>query len=191
MNKTIRLLLIATLALVVSACSHVAIVDHGDAVVGERLVMKVDNPWNRFEGPAAGPIPTWTRDGFSVDSLQFFVGVKNGEPLAPRNDKQTPRTFASGMRPHEVVSLFESLYTRDGSTFTLQRLAPERFLHTDGFRFEFASVRKFDEVILAGVGWGAILDGQLTAMVYTAPRLYFFDRHLHDVENLTRSALLR
>ena len=74
-------------------------------------------------GGIAGPIPTWTREGITVDALRFFVAVQDGKPIAPARDKEKPMIFRAGMQAHEIVSLFENLYTQDGSTFKLDRLA--------------------------------------------------------------------
>ena len=134
--KTSRVVLLGC-ALLLAACSNVAVVGSGEAVVAERLSVRVEEPWNRFEGGIAGPIPTWTREGITVDALQFFVAVQDGKPIAPARDKEKPMIFRAGMQAHEIVSLFENLYTQDGSTFKLDRLAPDAFLDAEGFRFEF------------------------------------------------------
>ena len=92
------------------------------------------------------------------------------------------------MTPTEVVGLFEALYSRGGSTFQLDRLAPQPFLGAEGFRFEFSGIRKEDEVRLRGIGWGTVRNGELWVVTYTAPRLSFFDRHLGAAESVVRSA---
>lgn len=187
----IHRLVLAACASILAACSNVAVVEHGDALVSDRLSVQIDQPWNRFENSAAGPIPTWTREGFTVDALQFFVAVKDGKPIAPARDKAKPMIFRDGMQAHEIVSLFENFYTQDGSTFKLDRLAPDSFLDGDGFRFEFTRLRKRDDVRLSGVGWAAVSGGELTAIVFTAPRIHFFGAEIGEVERLAGSARLR
>ncbi|MCK7493289.1 MAG: hypothetical protein MZW92_19095 [Comamonadaceae bacterium] len=78
--------------------------------------------------------------------------------------------------------------SRDGSSFTLDKLDPASFLGQSGVRFEYTSVRKSDELTIRGVVWFAVRDGRLYAISYAAPRLGFFDRELPEVEAIARSA---
>lgn len=188
--KISRILAVGS-AWLLAACANVGLVPQGEAVVGEHLSLQLDRTWNRFESHVSRPVPTWTREGVSVDALEFFVTVKDGTPLAPTVGKTKAPAFRSTMQAHEIVSLFENFYTRDGSTFQLDRLTPESFADSPGFRFEFTRVRKDDDVRLSGVGWCAVKDKALTAMVFTAPRLHFFAQELPAVEHLARSARLR
>lgn len=184
----------AVAALLLAGCAQVSHVATGDVVLKNRLVVTVDKPWNQFERGLNDLTPTWTQDGITVDALRFYVGLRDGDLLAPTptGDKAIkPLAFRSSMQTAELVSLFETLYVRDGSTFTLQRVAPHPFLGGEGFRFEFASIRKNDEVRLRGVGWGAVRGGELFAITYTAPRLSFFDRHLGSAESIAKSARIR
>lgn len=182
------------LALLLSACAQVTHVQTGDVVLRDRLTVTVDKAWNQFERGMGDDTPTWTQDGFTVDALRFYVGLADGALIAPTPSEpkgQQPLAFKADMRPAQVVALFETLYSRGGSTFTLDRLAPAPFAGGDGFRFEFSSIRKVDEVPLRGVGWGAVRDGRLYVITYTAPRLAFFDRHLGSAEAIARSARIR
>jgi hypothetical protein len=92
------------------------------------------------------------------------------------------------MQPHEIVSMFEGMLTRDGSTFKLTKLEPSPFGGLKGFRFEYILIRKMDNVVLLGVGWGAVSKGELFALLYTAPRLGFYARHAPQVEKIALSA---
>jgi hypothetical protein len=186
--------LVAALAVLVAGCAQVTHVATGDITVRDRLLVTVDKPWNQFERGLSDNTPTWTQDGISVDALRFYVGLKDGALLAPApNDPKAPKppTFRQGMQAADVVSMFEGLYARDGSTFKLDKVAPHPFLGGEGFRFEFSSIRKHDEVRLSGVGWGAVRNGELYAITYTAPRLSFFSRHVASVEAIAKSARIR
>ena len=92
------------------------------------------------------------------------------------------------MTAAEIVSLFERLYTRGGSTFTLDNVSQESFVGVPGYRFEFSSIRKSDDVRLRGVGWFAQRDGELFAITYTAPRLAFFPAGIGSAESIAHSA---
>jgi hypothetical protein len=125
--------------------------------------------------------------------LQFFVGVKDGSPLVARagGDDKRPLTFRAAMEPHEIVALFQTMLTTDGSSFTLDRLDPAPFLGGQGIRFEFSLVRRFDEVRLAGFGYARVVNGELHAILYKAPRLGFYPRYRPQVEKMAQSASLR
>jgi hypothetical protein len=189
-----RTLLAASAALMVAGCAQVSQVASGDVTLRERLVVTVDKPWNQFERGMGDNTPTWTQDGITVDALRFYVGLKDGELLAPTPSEpkgSKPLAFRAKMQPGEVVALLEGLMTRDGSTFQVDRLAPTPFVGTNGFKLEFSGVRKSDEVRLRGVAWGAVRNGELFMITYTAPRLSFFDRHLPSAEAIARSARTR
>ena len=188
MKRTLVFLMTALLA----ACASLAKVEQGEQVVGERLVVDLEGPWNRFNRGV--DVPTWTVEGFTVDRLQFFVGIKDGQPIAKRirgDDEQRPLTFHSSMKAHEVVGLFEGLYTQDGSTFTLERIEPITFLGEPGFKYSYTLVRRSDDVRLSGVGYGTTHNGELIVINYSAPRLGFFPRYQAQIEKMALSARLR
>jgi hypothetical protein len=189
-----RLALAAGLLLLAAGCAQVSHVATGDVVIKERLTVKVDKAWNQFGSGFGENVPTWTQDGFTVDALRFYVGMKDGDLLAPTpsEPKGTKAlAFKSTMQTADIVALFEGLYSRGGSSFTLDRVEPQAFAGGSGFRFEFSSVRKFDDVRLKGIAWGTVRNGELTVITYTAPRLAFFDRHVKSAEAIAGSARLR
>jgi len=100
-------------------------------------------------------------------------------------------TFKSGMQPEQIVQLFEGMFTRDGSTFALTKLEPASFGGSHGFRFEYGLTRKVDNVQLSGLGFVAVDKGELFAIVYLAPRLTFFPRHVARVQQMAGSAIIR
>jgi|OpeIllAssembly_1097287.scaffolds.fasta_scaffold22448_3 hypothetical protein len=187
-------LLLLLAVLLVAGCATVSKVEQGDQAVADRLSVNLEGPWNKFEGIAGFPVPTWTMEGIWVDRLQFYVGIKDGSPLVPdsgADGKKRPLTFQASMQPHEVVALFQTLLTRDGSTFTLEKLDPAPFLGGPGMRFEFSLVRKIDDVRLSGFVYARIQNNELFAMLYQAPRLGFYPRYQAQVEKMAQSARLR
>lgn len=188
-----RLFLLLIL-LLVGGCATVAKVESGDQLVGDRLAVKLDGPWNRFEGMAGFPVPTWTVEGITVDRLQFFVGIKDGSPLVAQGSaaaEKRPLTFRTSMQPDEIVALFQTLLTGDGSSFTLEKADPVQFLGGPGIRFEFSLIRRVDEVRLSGFGYARTHQGALYAILYQAPRLGFYPRYQPQVEKMAQSAGLR
>ena len=188
------LALFAVLLLAGCATPTVSRVEQGDQVVGERMVVKLDGPWNRFDNFGGYPVPTWTMEGFTVDRLQFFIGVKDGATLVPQSDaarEKRPLTFRKSMQPHEIVALFQTLLSGDGSTFTLDKLDPVTFLGGQGIRFQFSLVRRVDEVRLSGFGYVRVNGDELHAILYQAPRLGFYPRYQLQVDRMAQTAALR
>ena len=182
------------LAVVLAGCAHVSKVDTGETLVKNRLAITVVTPWNKFERGQADNTPTWTVEGITVDALQFYVGIKSGELIAPTPTNRKgvqPLTFKAGMQPADVVALYQGLFTRDGSSFTLDKLEPSEFVGTAGFRFEYSLTRKVDDVRLRGVAYGAVRNGELFVINYSAPRLAFFPKYVGQVEALAKSARVK
>jgi len=189
---TKRLLATFVIAAALAGCANVVKVGPGDTVVADRVALNIDGAWNQLTLHGSGTTATWTQDGITLDLLQFYVALKDGEALGPAATKeQRPLVFKATMQPHEIVSLFQGLYTRDGSTFSLDRLEPADFMGGKGFRFQYTVVRKFDDVKLSGVAWGAVRGNELFAMTFTAPRAGFFPRHEKRVEHIARTARLK
>lgn len=180
--------------LVLAGCAQLSQVATGQTVVGTRLVVDVEQPWNQFEQTLSDGVPTWTKEGIAVDSLKFYVGLKDGALIAPTPGQpkaQAPLVFKSAMQAADIVALFERLYSRGGSTFALEKVVPAPFVGGNGYRFEFSCIRKADDVRLRGVGWFAVRNGELWAITYTAPRLAFFPAGITQAESIARSARVK
>jgi hypothetical protein len=186
-----RLFLLATLIL--AGCVSMAKVGPGDVVVRERMVVRLDSAWNRFDGGSSEKIELWTTDGLPIDVLRFIVGVQDGEELAKiegRKDKQLPR-FRKTMQPHEIVETVEAYLTANGSTLTRDKLAPAQFGGGEGFRFEYTLLAAGSEVQMKGVGWGVVVGERLYLMLFQAPRIYYFGKNLPRVEAVAQSVVVR
>ena len=186
-----KLILTLALAALLAGCAQVVKVSPGEAVIGERIRVPTDAAWNQFAGRFGGSNATalWTRDGLTIDQLNFYVGLKDGELLAANAGKeQRPLVFKATMQPHEVVALFESLYTRDGSSFKLDKLEPTDFLGQRGWRAQYTVVRKIDDVKLGGSVWATVRGGELFALTFTAPSVGFYPRQLAKVEQVAAAA---
>lgn len=185
------------LAVLLAGCASVEKVDSGARAVGARLIFELDGAWNQVNLPGDGTAKVWTMEGLPIDRLLVYSGVKDGDEIAanPPGGNAGPARkslrFRKGMQSDELVSLFETMLTRDGSIFKLERLAPSSFGGSRGFRFEYSLIRKSDSARLSGLGYGTVDRGELFAMLYVAPRLTFFPRHRQRVERMASSARLK
>ena len=161
----------------------------GEQAIGDRLVITLDGSWNRIR--TNGPAQQWTMEGLPIDDLYVYSGIKDGEAIHQVSGSAKPFVFHSTMRSDEIVSLFEGMLARDGSTFELTKSEPASFGGIKGYHFEFKLVRKVDGVELAGLGYGAVSNGELFSIVYLAPRMTFFARHQSRVESIARDARIK
>ena len=163
----------------------------GEAVVCERLAVRIDGAWSRLEGTQQAKHDVWTSEGMPLDQLHFYTGIAEGESFVPVKDrpadKPIPR-FRKDMQAQDVVEMYEAHASRDGSVFKLEKLAPARFAGEDGFRFEFSRVRKGDEVRTRGVAYGAIHREEPFLLTYEAPRIHYFPKRLAQVTAIAESA---
>lgn len=180
-------------ALLLCGCVAMVKTGPGNVTVKDGLTVTSDGNWNRLDLPRAGNDEIWTSDGLPLDTLIFYVGVREGEALVvpPTGSARKPPAFRAGMGPNEIVELYETSITQDGSAFKLDRLAPATFGGASGFRFEFTMVRKSDDVTLRGVAQGAVVKGRLYLVAFRATRAHYFAKHLPRAEALFRSALIK
>jgi hypothetical protein len=181
------------LAALLAACAQPIVkVGAGEAVVGDRLAVKADSEWNQIPPrPMLGPQTTWTVDGMALDALRFYVGLADGAQLTPPVKDKRPIAFKAGMAAHELADLVQATFALDGSTVTLDKVDRGEFLGAGATRVEFTVLRKIDEVKLRGSAWLQVRDGKLYAVVFSAPRLGFYDRHIAKVNALVASARLK
>lgn len=186
-----KTLLGLVLVVFLAACTTVATkkVESGDNTIGDRLQVNIEGPWNQITAPNMGPAHIWTMEGLPVDQLRIYSGIKDGEVVHDtRNSNLKSFSFRSTMQSDELVSMFEGMLTRDGSTFQLTKVEPSVFGGGKGVRFEYAMVTKEDSLPLTGVGYATVNNSELFALLYNAPRLGFFPRHQARVEQIARSA---
>jgi hypothetical protein len=193
MRVVLARFVLAVLIAVLTGCTTVAKMESGEQTVGEKLVVHLEGAWHHVNAPGIGPAHTWTMEGLPVDQLRIYVGVKDGETVhqPDSSGKLKNFSFRSSMQADDVVAMFEGVLTRDGSVFKLGKLEPMSFAGQKGFRFEFSVIRKLDGVQISGVGYGAVIKGELYAILYGAPQLGFFARHQPRVEQMALSAKLK
>jgi len=190
----VKALFVAVVLLALTGCVSVAKVETGEHTVGDRMAVTLMGAWNHVNAPNLGPAQVWTMEGLPADQLLLFSGLKDGEAVhatavAERGKKNF--VFRSKMQPDEIANLFEGAFSRDGSSFKLVKLEPAAFGGGKGVRFEYSMVRKVDNVQLSGLGYAGVSRGELFAIIYMAPRLAFFDRHVASVDQIARSARVK
>ena len=183
--------MIAVLCL--AGCATVRKVETGSHQVGERLSISIDGAWNHLDFPGIKPAQVWTMEGIPIDELMIYSAIEDGVVMHDDSGGSDRKdiVFRSSMQIEEMVSMFESVLTRDGSTFKLTKVEPSLFGGKKGFHFEYERIRRVDGLRQLGFGYGAVDKGQLFALIYHAPRLTFFPRYKDQVEDIARAVVIR
>lgn len=190
-----RKILLLIAAALLAGCASVVKVE-GDQVVNNRMNVKVDEAWNKMPY-SHGPFETWTREGPSLDQLRFWAGIQPGQALAKEervaSGQKAPRvpTYTSGMAADQLVNLFETMYSADGSLVKVVKTEAATFAGAPGWRFEFMITRKGDDLLLRGVGWVSVRNNELFAATFTAPQLAFFPKLAPKAESVVASARIK
>lgn len=102
-------------------------------------VFRVEAPvtWSALRD---GNNQTWTINGFNLESIRFITNVKDGDPIAPKNQNEEAPVFKSGMNATEVVDLYEAvLASRGFSQVQVHDLRPHVISGQNAFRFDFTA----------------------------------------------------
>jgi hypothetical protein len=191
MKKLLAILLVLLLA----GCAAIVKVD-GEQVVSEKLSVKLTEAWNRLSYPGQ-PYEVWTQEGASLDQLRLWAGVQAGKQIVTLPPAQAGQkaarapTFTSGMTPDQLVSLFEIMYSADGSQVKITRIEPGSFAGASGVHFEFLVTTRRTELQMRGIGWAAVRNEELYAATYHAPELAFFKRLAPKAEAVVKTAMIR
>jgi hypothetical protein len=169
-------LCLALALLFLAGCVSTARVESGTVMIGDALMVSSDGAWNRVDGDSEDASQVWTAEGVTLDMVLFYDG--NFPGWRPR------------MLPHDIVDLYEALVVQDRASFRLERLAPAQLGDAQGFLFEHRTTTR-DGLVLRGRAYGAVVDGRLYFMSYTAPASHFYAKHLPRVEALAASARIR
>jgi hypothetical protein len=192
-----RLRIALILATLLAGCAAYTLVEPQRQVIGDVISVEPGTKWNKWNMSGySGHVEAWTLDGPSLNTLVFFTGVPDGEPLftsrtAAGTNEEKPPVFRSTMNPLEVQELLEATVARYFKT----TLSEERNLHAEsvaggrGFRFETRIIGR-DEVERYGVFVGTISKGKLYGAWFQGAKLHYYQRYLPEFDRIIASATL-
>lgn len=193
-----RVIILLLLAASLGGCvTPYSLVSPGRQTVGDVISVDPGIKWNKVGlSGYQGHIEVWTIDGPQLNTLLFFTGVPDGEPLftrrAPNPEQQEkPPVFRSTMNPLEIQELLEATVARYFQTTIAEGrdLRPETIADGRGFRFETRLVGR-DEVERLGIFVGTIRNKKLYGAWFQGTRLYYFERYRPEFDRLVKSAHL-
>jgi hypothetical protein len=193
-----RLSIILFFAALLAGCvTPYAIVNPERQTVGDVISVQPGMMWNKLGYSGfEGNVEVWTIDGPQLNTLVFFTGVRDGEPLFTRRtanpeQQEKPPVFRASMNPLEVQELLEATVARFFQTTLAQgrNLNPETVADGQGFRFETRLVGR-DEVERVGIFVGTIRNKRLYGAWFQGARLHYFKRYEPEFDRLVKSAKL-
>jgi hypothetical protein len=192
-----RFIAVLALAMLLAGCTQYALVSPQQRVsVRDAFTVEPDIAWNKInEQGVLGPsrTETWTTDGQLLNSLVFFAGIEDGQPLYRQTAEQEKRdklpVFRSNMNSTDIMELVEATYAKViQTTLTKSRaLRPAKFADTDGFRFEMSLVGK-DEIDREATAIGTVRNGRLYLIFYQGARLHHYGLRQAQAERIIQSA---
>jgi hypothetical protein len=189
-------LLSALAIFLLAGCAAYGLVKPERQTVGGVISVQPGIAWNKVAVQNyQGKIEVWTLDGPALNTLMFFTGVADGEPLfsargqGAKQDK--PPVFRATMNPVDIQELLEATVARTFQTTIVEGhdLKPAPVASGRGFRFEIRMVGR-DEVERDGVFVGTIRDRKLYGAWFQGAKLHYFARYLPEFENIVASAQL-
>jgi hypothetical protein len=165
--------------------------------VGDVISVQPGMKWNKVNGHNyQGKVEVWTLDGPTLNTLVFFTGVPDGEPLFTRRvmgggQCENPPVFKASMNPVEIQELLEATVARFFQTTIAEgrNLKPVPIAEGKGFRFETRLVGR-DEVERDGVFVGMIRNQKLYGAWFQGAKLHYYDRYLPEFDRMLASARL-
>ncbi len=195
-----RFVVVIALAMLVAGCTQYALIQPQQRVsVRDAFTVEPDIAWNKVnEQGVTGPGRTelWTADGLLLNSLTFFAGIEDGQPLFRQTSEQEKRgklpVFRSNMTSTDVMELVEATYARlvDTTLTNTRDLRPAKFADADGFRFEMSMVGK-DEVDRVGSAAGTVRNGRLYLIFYQGARLHHYGLRQAQAERIIQTAKIQ
>jgi hypothetical protein len=126
----------------------------------------------------------WTKDGFELNSMEFFSGVPNGQPLYKEVNKKTdpmPK-FDNAILLPELADFFErSLRAKYPlAEFVVEEAGPATLGGRRALQVKYRYILKNDDLHRQGFARLAVVDGKLYAANYAAPRLHYYEAGLAE-----------
>jgi hypothetical protein len=188
---------VCALALVLLAgCAPYTLIKPERQTVGGVISVQPGVQWNKITmHDYQGKIEVWTLDGPVLNTLLFFTGVPDGEPLFTRRtqsaQQEKPPVFRATMNAIELQELLEATVTRYFQTTIVEGrdLKPVAVANGQGFRFATRLVGR-DEVEREGVFVGTIRNEKLYGAWFQGAKLHYYARYLPEFDALVASVQL-
>jgi len=171
--------------ILLSGCAITAIDPDKPATVGD-IVVDPQLKWADIRAASTNGT-VWTVDGLGLDELHFYPKVVPGHTLYGKDDNALPHYDAS-MLPDDIEELFSATLGRNGfRDVHTDSLKPTTFgtANAVSFHLSFATP---DGLEMDGLVLAAQRPSQLDAIMFVAPREFYFGQYKAAVERIFASA---
>jgi len=168
-----RALCIVILAMGLAGCAMQEMDPGDETQMGNGVAV---TPQPGFAQIHLATIRYWTQNGTGLDELDFYTGIKNGEPLfpVPGVAKKDLPVFQARMTEGDVEELAAaSLEKKRMQNVRAMRLRPCQFGSAQGFCFDLAFANE-EGLEMRGQAIGRSQNGLLDLLIFTAPDAYYF-----------------
>jgi hypothetical protein len=192
--SALLLTLFATSSSVFAADWVVMLAQKKADVAKGRMKITPASDWNRSSMRPSKRGESWTRDGFALNELTFYGGIKPGEPIFRQgyeHDQKLPK-FKAEMLPTDLVEMFEASnrVLLQSSVFKVELTEPAKLGKHNAVRFQYSYAVQAEDLPRKGEAVAAIVGGELYIVNFIAPSLYFFDRDIGEVRKMIESVEL-
>lgn len=169
--------------LMLSGCAFYALVPAGDVKVDDTYSFTITRDWNT--NTQFGQV-NLTLDGQSLQQVIATDGIADGKKLLTLPGKTLP-TYKKSMSLLDIRDfLKDSVAGMGAEQIEETEFRPAKFGPWEGFRTEYTFADKdglVKKMILAGMQH----DEKLYVLLFGAPKMYYFDRHKSEVEQMLNS----
>lgn len=137
----------------------------------------------------SGPNENWTIHGLRLENVFLAKAIPDGKPLVrPSSSKEQLPLFRRAMTGSELAELAaETLQRRGAGEAKVVAVRPEPFGGKPGFRADLA-LKTPEGLEVDGLAAGAVVEGELYLLLFTAPRTHYFATIAPVVEKVIASA---
>lgn len=184
---------LSLLALALTGCAGIAPVESQRLELGGGLSVSGGTGWNQIREDTSGADTLWTRDGLSLDWVEFYLGRAEGEPALERLRGRAANALVlrAHMTATEIADLYAMHLARAGFQHVqVGRIRPTPFAGAPGFDFQFRYATP-GNLVFDGFAAGAMRSGKLYLIAYSGARAHQFRAHWPAVAKLLRSAKIK
>lgn len=186
MKRLLRALAIASAAVLLTACMGFTRLPAKEKRFAPGFYLTPTIEWSVSR---SGDVENWTVHGFALEIVYLAKGIKDGKPmLRPRDRRDHLPIFRKSMTPPEIVDMTAATIRNRGvGDIQVKSVRPAEFGGKPGFRAEL-DLKSESGLEAKGLVAGAVVEDELYVLVFTAPRIHYFDAYAPTIEKVIASA---
>jgi hypothetical protein len=174
------------LAAALSGCATYTLLPAKEREVAPGFYLTPQVEWSAMR---SGDNENWTIHGLGLENVFLAKGIADGMPLVkPTDSKEQMPLFRAAMTGSELSELaVETLQRRGATDVRVVSARPDVFGGKPGFRADLA-MKTSEGLELVGRAAGAVVEGKLYLLLFTAPRVHYFAANEPTIDKVIASA---